>query len=461
MASEGTAAESSASEVEPLWDVVEEHLSEAEFCYIEFERALDHPMLTLSGLARAMEARLTAHIDGLVIGGAAVAERLLVPAIADASEMDSGRVTSAIVALLKGPRARTIGAGLFHPKKFIRDASVRGCSLAPSSRLEAWAIDRFRENKEPSPRAALLPIVGGLLEPEVLLECLQSEHDELCAAAARVVSRGERRTFGSVIEHLIKHRDPSVRESALIASLTWGLPNAWGVCERRALDREIDEPLITQLYGALGGNAAHARLSKLLENPKRRLSALAALGYAGNPKHVPELIAAIASADPIEAKVAAQSVALITGLDLNDDAYAVPAAVGGGTLAESVPDPTEAEGLPALEDDNLEANLIPPPQAALPQPDPSAFAKYWDKVGPSFQNQTRCLAGKAGNTPDALLDFLDIGALGPRNILALVLGIRSGGQAWFDPRQTTSRQRERLAALRTLDLRSFARFFDR
>lgn len=469
MERESTAATGSTGEVEPLWDVVEEHLNEAEFCQVEFERTLDHPLLTLDQLAGGVQARLIAHLDGLVIGGATVAERLLLPQIEEAVEQDSARVAAAMVALLHGPRSRSAGVGLFHDKVFVRTASVRGCSLAPSARLEAWAVDRFRETKEPSHRAALMPIAGGLLEAAVLLECLQSEDDALCAATARMVARGERRAFGNVMEHLLEHREPSVRESALVGSLAWGLPAAWAVCERLALDRENDAPLITRLYGALGGRIAHARLSKLLENPKRRTSAISALGYAMNSHHVPELIEITGGADRREAKLAAQAIALITGLDLNDEAYAVPAAEGGqaprgGTEDEPAsppPDVTEAEALPPLEEDDLASNLVPPPEDALPSPERAAIAKFWQRAGPSFQAHQRYLAGKPANTPDDVLDFLGSGALGARHVIALAFGIRTGGQAWPDTRQFTSRQRLRLAALRALDLRSFSRFFDR
>jgi uncharacterized protein (TIGR02270 family) len=464
-----TAADSSLQD-EPLWDVLEEHLDEAEFCLSELRQSLDHPLMGLSALAASVDPRLDAHLDGLLIGGAVAAERLLVPQLTAATETELDRVAVVTIALLAGPHARAVGAGLFHGLAGVRDAAARGCALLPSSRLEAWAIDRFRETKEPANRAALIGIVGELLEPDTLLACLQSEDDSLAAATARVVSRGERRLFGPTLEKFMSHRDASVRESALVASLAWGSPSAWSKCERLALDPARDSLFATRLYGALGGSTAHARLAKLLDNPVRRASAVSALGYAGNPRYVPELLEILGGSDALEAKRAAISVALITGLDLADDAYGVPVVATEpqsvlaplAVIPESPDDILEAEAaLPPLEDDDLNASLVPPVEDAVPQPEPKAIQKFWAAVGANFVEKQRYLCGKPARVPLDWLDALETAPLGARHVLAIALGIRTGGKAWVDTRLRCAQQRQRIAMLRALDLRAFERFYDR
>src|SRR5262245_25350873 len=69
-----------------LWNVVEEHLDELEFCVDSFERQLDDVSLTFQQLSK-VEARLEAHLDGLVVAGDPVVERLLASAVA---EVDPG-----------------------------------------------------------------------------------------------------------------------------------------------------------------------------------------------------------------------------------------------------------------------------------------------------------------------------------------------------------------------------------
>jgi uncharacterized protein (TIGR02270 family) len=449
-----TAADST-REDEPLWDVLEEHLDEGAFCFGEVERVLDHPLFTLEQLESQFEDRLIAHLDGLVIGGRVVADRLLVPRLEAASASDGDHVSVATIALLRGPRSSAIGAGLFHELPVVRAATARGCVLARSPRLEAWAIDRFREKREPAHRAALMPIVGHVLELEVLHACLRSEDDELAAAAARVVSRGQPRSFLAVMEKLLGHRDPSVRDSALVACLAWGSPNAWKSCERLALDREVDAPLATYLYAALGGPKALDRLAKLLETPLRRSSVTAALGYGGSPRHVPVLLELLRSEDVLEAKRAAAALALVSGLDLADDAYAI-------APEAALEDRAEADAaLPAFEDDDLEADLVPPPEDALPTPNPSAIVEFWNRISPAFEERQRYLLGRAAVEPSDWLEVLAKAPLGARHVLAIAFGIRTGGRAWLDMRVFAEQQRSQLGALRALQRSAFERFYDR
>jgi hypothetical protein len=85
-----------------FWDVLEEHLDEAEFLWAQWERGLVAHDLTLDELASGAERRLLAHLDGLIIAGPPAAERLLLPAIAGA---DPERASAAASALLAGPVA--------------------------------------------------------------------------------------------------------------------------------------------------------------------------------------------------------------------------------------------------------------------------------------------------------------------------------------------------------------------
>src|SRR5262245_29573732 len=85
---------------QPRWDILEEHLDEAEFLWGMWEHALRAPNYDLDEVARGPEERLLAHLDGLVAGGPAVAPRLLVPAL-DAREPH--RVAAAAAALLASP----------------------------------------------------------------------------------------------------------------------------------------------------------------------------------------------------------------------------------------------------------------------------------------------------------------------------------------------------------------------
>src|SRR5437660_61433 len=64
------------------WDIYEEHLSEAGWLWGEWERAMDSAIYALADVVVGPEERLAAHLDGLVLGGGRVAQKLLLPALA-------------------------------------------------------------------------------------------------------------------------------------------------------------------------------------------------------------------------------------------------------------------------------------------------------------------------------------------------------------------------------------------
>src|SRR6185369_129808 len=74
------------------WDIYEEHLDEAAFLWGQWESALDAATFALHDVMVGPEERLRAHLDGLVLGGARVAEKLLVPALGDD---DAGKIAAA------------------------------------------------------------------------------------------------------------------------------------------------------------------------------------------------------------------------------------------------------------------------------------------------------------------------------------------------------------------------------
>ena len=85
-----------------VWDIYEEHLDEAAFLWAMWEQSLDAANYTLDEVIAGPEERLLAHLDGLVLGGRRVAERLLAPVLTDD---DPGKVAAAAWALLQAEEA--------------------------------------------------------------------------------------------------------------------------------------------------------------------------------------------------------------------------------------------------------------------------------------------------------------------------------------------------------------------
>ena len=124
-----------------LWDVVEEHLAEAEFLVEQLERAFDSPTLTLKTLEKGVEARLLAHVDGLVVGGRPVYERLLKPVLDEPDRDQATLVIAAGLVAVESGRLDNLRPALGHAAVEVRVAMVNACSLAADARLDAWVLD--------------------------------------------------------------------------------------------------------------------------------------------------------------------------------------------------------------------------------------------------------------------------------------------------------------------------------
>src|SRR6266487_4537415 len=79
------------------WDVYEEHVDEAGFLWTQWMLANRAADRTIAAVEAGPEERLRAHLDALVIGGAPVRERFLLPALGSG---DPEQVFVATAALL-------------------------------------------------------------------------------------------------------------------------------------------------------------------------------------------------------------------------------------------------------------------------------------------------------------------------------------------------------------------------
>ena len=183
------------------------------------------------------------------------------------------------------------------------------------------------------------------------------------------------------------------------------------------------------ICAALGSRAHHDRLAERVTLENERAAALFALAFSGDARQVPLLIAHLRDENVLHAKLALQAIAAIIGLDLRDDAFAVPDAAPEQTRAADqgvdASDDAEAHAaLPPLEEDDLDANLIPQPEDALPTPDADAIEQFWKQARRQFDSSRRYLAGEVFSA-QVLLQQLEQGPLRWRHVLALSLGVRT------------------------------------
>jgi uncharacterized protein (TIGR02270 family) len=441
--------------VEPpaiLWDVVEEHLEEAAFLAEQHARASDSPTLDLAGLERG-EARLAAHLDGLLQGGAPVYERIVEKALLEPDPEDPSRVVAAALVALGSGRFRALEPLLGHEAPEVRDAAVHACSLAggaSGSPIDDWLHARLRDLTGSAERASLLRIVGRRgLDAVTLVAWLQGDDPQIARAAATAARHADGRRHMAVIEYLLDHPDAEVREAALVTALAWRSHRASVLCESWALE-DTPRPLPMALYAMLGGPPQHDRLARKLALPAHRRGALFALGFSGNLAQLPALMPFLSGPDPVVARIAAQAISTIVGIDLGAAPFvAAPPAAGAAAPAQ---DPEAASALPPLEEDDLEADLAPVPEEGLPVPNAEAIRIFCERSTSSLAPGGRYLGGRPAGL-EVSLGYLERAPLRRRHVLALGVGIQTGGKVWIDTRAFAPAQRRHIARARAVSSR--------
>jgi len=237
------------------------------------------------------------------------------------------------------------------------------------------------------------------------------------------------------MERLAEHSDPLVRERALRIALAWEAPRALAICESQALDEGHVSTLAITAYAVLGGPRAHARLVQSAETKERRLHVLRALGFSGSTGLVPVLLEGLGAKAPLDAKIAAQAIAAIAGLDLRKDEFAATKAL------------PRADSLPPLEEDDLDADLVPQPEDALPQPNVETIRAWWKANEGELKTSRRLVLG-APCTPEGLLRALENGPLGLRHGWTLAAQLWSGGRFWLDTEALSTEQQRQLSVAR-------------
>lgn len=417
-----------------LWDVIEEHLDEATFLYTQFESLLDHPLLTRADVERSVTSRLIAHLDGLVLGGAPVAQRLLLPALSTLGEEGAARITVAAMALLLAGYDEAVRQALFQDPPELRAAVTRACALIPSETVASWALQEFRAASDaPARQAQLLTLCRHKIEARELLQCLSSKHPELLCAALSDLPAIADRTLAAAVGRLLHHAERRVRLAALLPALAAGLPSAKSVLRQLAHEPPGQADLMA-LHALLDPGPAFADLRAALLTTTHRQAALFALGYCGRAEAVPLLIdqlrQSLAGSPPLpmDAKLALQSIALLTGLDLNDTAYAQ------ATPANNEEDAEEAAlALPPFDKDDLDHSLLPLSDEALPLPNPDAVEQFWQKQAAQLTAGVHYLRGRALDTA-GLEEAIQQSPLRVQHVLARALYVFTAGATRKDTR---------------------------
>ena len=397
----------------PLIDIVTEHAEEAAFLWCLRGLLASAPHVGLAALEEA-DLRVDAHLDGVRTAGEAGWEI----ACGQLGSGDASEVfVAALNALESGVEARVaeIAAAVKSPSDLLRGLSA-ALAWAPHS-LAIERIPGLLELDEPIRSAAISGAAShGIDSAKTLRLALESEIPEYRSSACVAAARLRRADLLGAMVDLLSDADPEVRFHAAVSSLLLGRassltelqhlaqqPGAFAEDAGRVAARALDPQTGKAWVGDLARSGA---LSV-------RRASVAAAGSVGDPSLVPWLIEALA--EPPLARLAAEALAVMTGLDVF--AKAVRGAPPAGFVAGPSDDPAESDvALDADED--------------LPWLDPAQVRSWWEANDSRFRPGTRHLLGE------------------PITVSVLKAVLRMG------------RQRERAAAALELALTTHVRLFD-
>ncbi len=427
------------------WDVVEEHLGEAEFLFEQWELDNASGLQTFDGLARGLEARLLAHVDALAVGGPVVAEQLLLPVLVPDAE-EPTLVAAATSASIVGTEAANLDRVLARlvelPPGAAQDGIVRALEAAPRLDVSARVLNRIERADDPV-KAALLPIIaarGGMPGPNVaawVQRGAQATEPGVRETAVRIAIMAPRAAALHISEHLVDDADPAVQCAAITTALVHGSAGAYArafdVARRGAAG--VATRACMQAIALVGEAPAIDVLAARLADETTRADAIWALGFTGRIDAVERLMPWLADDDV--GALAAEAIVGITGLGRDD------ARLWQDFPAEEPADDLEAP-LPA---EDLDADLAPAPDDGLPLPIAEAFPSAWAELRPRYDPRVRVHEGRPLADASDYLHVLAHTTMRRRAALALELAIRTRGTIRIPTRGMSAQQRPHMSML--------------
>jgi uncharacterized protein (TIGR02270 family) len=396
-----------------LWDVIEVHLDEAAYVWTKWERALVAPNCTLKDVIRGPEERLLAHIDGLVVAGEPAVERLLVPAL-EGEEPE--KVFAAALALLDGPvpdAVKRVFARLEGATPEIAAVITRALELAHRSEMVKELVQATR-SEDGAKVAAALSALSALAVRRVVVPglavFLESSDPAIRAPALKAARVGGQENWGR-IEAAFAAEVTAVRDAALETGLVLGMPSAWTVCRRIVDQKRLDAAFPLLALATSGEDGDLKRILAVLEVEGLRPAVVEALGYTGRVAAVDACIPLLA--DGKLAKLAGEAVSAITGLEIDGEYLKKPAA--------------EQEEPRPLEEEDLDADIVPGPEELLPEPEAAAVEKWWKEARARFGPKVRYIGGKSWSD-EALAAAFAQSSMRRRRVLGIEVAIRSQGE---------------------------------
>jgi uncharacterized protein (TIGR02270 family) len=382
-----------------LWDIYEEHLDESAWLWGEWESSLDSALYAITDVAIGPEERLLAHLDGLVLGGKPVAEKLLVPALASD---DPGLAAAASWALLQAEDADHQDKVIEALAAGVPGAPAIGRALALSPRADISRLIPLWQSAAPELRALIIDVFTPR-EPEWVRQqigpALRAGNPVVTSAVLRAIRSLRDQQFRDHVQAAMRIDDAHVLHLALSAGLCLGLKGSWDACRAAANKSDAGRFPLGLLATSPDPNDRAIVRSKIAVAEIAE-HALWALGFSGEVEAADVIVTSLEKSP----KIAGEALSAITGLVVDG-----PFRKAGETHG---PDEEEV----GLDD--------PPPvvrsEDDLPEPAAGAIKAWWGKERARFKPGVRYLYGQP-RSPQTLQAALIAAPTWRRDILALEL----------------------------------------
>lgn len=425
-----------------VWSVVEEHLEEGAFLWSRWERSLSSPLYTIEESRRREERRVFAHVHGLIVGGARVAERILHPELESPIRERAATAAAALLGAEHGdelPRILHAFTGTEAPGT----VDGLGRALEVSTRPDVVsALLAHLPRMEPGSAAHLrtLAILGARRADggDALKQAFSHSSPEVRAAAARAAQGPARTRLTNYLLRLLSAPEPEVRVAAASSALVLGSKVAWEVCLALAAP-EVAEAvrsealLLVSLFGGLGERPL---ILNALEERVPLRTAFVAGGFSGWPEAADRCVPWIA--DEELGPLAGEALLAITG-------------AGSASLESARREEPPGES----EDEDLEENLGPSEDADLPNLDADRVEAWWVGVQSKLPAGTRLHRGRPWAS--GVLETFATEPTRRRHALAIAIAVHTRGAIDVPTRARAATQSAAAVSLASLDARQLAR----
>lgn len=413
----------------PFSDLIEESFHEATFLWGRWEQELSSPTRNLAEVVSWTEGRLLGALDGVRVGGSALVE-LAAPGLAS-----EARFVVTVSAALLGSAAdptvlEPVMRVLAEAEGPRLDAILRGLEVAASAPALRTAAGVLTSRKGAIGAGALCRLKAFHRSPagDELRVAFDSDDVGAQCQAVRAAGLTPTKAGAACITAGLHHNHPVLRREAVRAAVGAGMREGLDIA--RALAAQLDQrsaPYLP-LLALLGGPADHDVIYAALRVEPLRIPALSALAHIGTVRALDTCVAAMAH-EPL-ARAAGEAYCWVTGADLERD-----------RLAEQDPPPD----VPAFEDEDLDADLVPPPESLWPKPAVTKVLEHWQPRKAAMTPDVRYIHGQAADR-DQRLRMVEHGPMLRRTDLVFELRARSRGRFDVETRAFAARQREMFTA---------------